>query len=159
MTYDGKILALARDDIAARRQKNESEHQRRRAEVFSRQPALHALEAETTRLMTGVAVSALKKGENAGAAVKNAHEQVAVLEKRRAHPIVLRRLGKLALQKLAGDHDHRSQSGERRIEPRVAGDDGDSGHMGRACHHERGLAKRRIDTGNPGLADALLRDD
>ena len=84
MTYDGKILALARDDIAARRQKNESEHQRRRAEVFSRQPALHALEAETTRLMTGVAVSALKKGENAGEAVKNAHEQVAVLEKRRA---------------------------------------------------------------------------
>ena len=84
MTYDGKILALARDEIAARRLKNETEHQRRRAAVFARQPALRALEAETTRLMTGVATAALQRGENAGEAVKNAREQVAALEARRA---------------------------------------------------------------------------
>ena len=84
MTYDGKILALARDDVAARRQKNEAEHQRRRTEAFARLPELRALEAEITRLMTGVATTALQRGENAGQAVLNARSDCARLEARRA---------------------------------------------------------------------------
>ena len=55
MAYDGRILALARDDVAERRRRNDAEHQRRRAEVYEKLPALRAVETEITRLMTGVA--------------------------------------------------------------------------------------------------------
>ena len=84
MAYDGKILALARDDVAERRRRNDAEHQRRRAEVFEKQPALRALETEMTRLMTGVATAALRRGENAGQAVLNARADCEALERRRA---------------------------------------------------------------------------
>lgn len=83
MAYDGRILALARDDVAERRRKNDAEHQRRRAEVYEKLPALRAVETEITRLMTGVATAALQRGENAGQAVHNARSDVEVLEARR----------------------------------------------------------------------------
>ncbi len=83
MAYDGKILALARADIAERRRENDAEHQRRRAEAFARLPELHTIESEITRLMTDVATTALQRGENAGLAVLNARADCEVLEARR----------------------------------------------------------------------------
>ena len=44
MAYDGRILALARDDVAERRRRNDAEHQRRRAEVYEKLPALRAVD-------------------------------------------------------------------------------------------------------------------
>lgn len=83
MAYDGKILSRARDDVAARRQKNEAEHQRRRTMAFARLPELRALETETVRLMTGVATAALRRGENAGEAVLCARTDCEALAARR----------------------------------------------------------------------------
>lgn len=83
MTYDGRILALARDGIADRRRRNDAEHQRRRTETFAKLPELRALETETTRLMTDVATAALQKGENAGLAVLNARADCEAIERRR----------------------------------------------------------------------------
>ncbi|MGI5978116.1 MAG: ATP-binding protein [Oscillospiraceae bacterium] len=83
MAYDGKILALARDEIAERRRKNDAEHLRRRTELFARQPALREIETEITRLMTGVSTAALQRGENVGQAVRNARADCEALERRR----------------------------------------------------------------------------
>lgn len=84
MAHDGKILALARQAIADIKRKNEDELERRRTEVYAKAPAVKALEAELTRLMTGVAVTALKAGANAGAAVEGARCEVEALIERRA---------------------------------------------------------------------------
>lgn len=84
MTYDGRILARVRDTIAEIKQKNETELSRRRAEVYACIPAVRETEAEITRLMTGVASEALKKGTDAGAAVENARSSCEALLKRRA---------------------------------------------------------------------------
>jgi len=82
MAYDGKILAKARDIIAERKLRNEAEQNRRRAEVYSRIPAVIEAEAEITRLMTGVASEALKKGSDAGEAIATAQSNCEILLKR-----------------------------------------------------------------------------
>lgn len=84
MAYDGKILARVRGIIAEKKRNNESEQSRRRAEVYLRLPAVMEADVELTRLMTGVAAEALKKGANAGAAVEAAREKCEALLKKRA---------------------------------------------------------------------------
>ena len=88
MAYDGKILARVRDIIAERKKNNEFEQNRRREAVYTRIPAVMDIEAEITRLMSGVVTDALKKGANAGAAVEAAKEKCEVLLKRRAELLV-----------------------------------------------------------------------
>jgi len=83
MAYDGRVLARVRDMIAETRRNNEIELERRRAEVFARIPAIGEIESEMTRLMTGVASDALKKGKDAGAAVGNAKSSCEMLLRRR----------------------------------------------------------------------------
>lgn len=84
MSHDGKILAQARQAIADTRKRNEQELELRRARVYARVPAVRELEAQLTRLMTGVAVGALKSGSNAGAAVSGARENAGSLLASRA---------------------------------------------------------------------------
>ncbi len=84
MSYDGRILARAREIIAERKRANEEEQARRRTEVFERIPAVFDTEAEITRLMAAVASDALRKGSDAGAAVETAKAGCEVLLRRRA---------------------------------------------------------------------------
>ncbi|PKM73333.1 MAG: DNA replication protein DnaC [Firmicutes bacterium HGW-Firmicutes-16] len=84
MAYDGKILARAKDIIAGRKRANEDERTHRRAEVFSRIPAVIETEKEITTLMTEVAFEALKKGSDAGIAVEAARTRCDLLLKRHA---------------------------------------------------------------------------
>lgn len=88
MAYDGKILARAREIIAERKRNNESEQSRRRTAVYTHIPAVMDIEAEITKLMSGIVVDALKKGADAGAAVESAKEKCDVLLKRRAELLV-----------------------------------------------------------------------
>ena len=75
MAFDGKILSEARQAIAERKRDNENELQRRREEVYARDPRIKALDTELTRLMAGLAVEALKEGKNAGEAAKRAQSR------------------------------------------------------------------------------------
>lgn len=84
MAYDGKILARARDIIAEKKRNNEFEQSRRRDAVYARIPAVMDIEAQMTRLMSGIVAEALKKGANAGAAVESAKERCEILQKKRA---------------------------------------------------------------------------
>lgn len=82
MAYDGRILAKARDILAARKLNNETEQNRRRAEVYTLIPAAKETEAEITRMMAGVASEALRKGTDAGIAVESARVNCERLLKR-----------------------------------------------------------------------------
>lgn len=75
MTYDGKALSRARKTIHERRQRNEAELKRRRGEVYSLDSEFERLDAEMIQLMTELALSALKRGENAGVTVRNAKDR------------------------------------------------------------------------------------
>ena len=88
MAYDGKILAQVREIIAERKRNNESEQSRRRDVVYARIPAVMDIEADITRLMSGIVADALKKGANAGAAVDAAKEKCEALLKRRSELLV-----------------------------------------------------------------------
>lgn len=72
MGYDGKALAGARAVIAERKQHNEDERRRRREETFAREPRLRQLEGDMTRLMSSVALNALKKGGDPVQAMRDA---------------------------------------------------------------------------------------
>lgn len=88
MGYDGKALALARAAIAERKRANQEEQSRRRSEVLLRLPALREIEGEMTRLMSSVALSALKRGEDAGQAVISARERCGELLDRKRELLV-----------------------------------------------------------------------
>ena len=88
MAYDGKVLARVREIIAERKRNNESEQGRRRDAVYARIPAIMDIEAEITKLMSGVVAEALKKGADAGAAVESAKERCDTLLKRRAELLI-----------------------------------------------------------------------
>ncbi|NLV87068.1 MAG: hypothetical protein GX025_07615, partial [Clostridiales bacterium] len=75
MAFDGKILALARQEIAQRKKDNEDELERRRQRAYAENPQIRALERELTALMSGLAVRALKQGENAGKAARDARSR------------------------------------------------------------------------------------
>ncbi|MEG1404022.1 MAG: ATP-binding protein [Oscillospiraceae bacterium] len=84
MSHDGKVLARVREHIADTKRKNEATQSLRRAEVYSRVPAVRAAEAELSHLMASVATRALKKGADAGAAVANARFDSDALTKKRS---------------------------------------------------------------------------
>ncbi len=84
MSHDGKILAQARQAIADIKKRNEAELELHRACVYARVPAVKELEAQLARLMTGVAVNALKSGANAGKAVTGAKDDAQALIAKRA---------------------------------------------------------------------------
>ncbi|MBP8639304.1 MAG: ATP-binding protein [Oscillospiraceae bacterium] len=88
MAYDGKILARVRDIIAERKKNNEFEQSRRRDAVYALIPAVKDIEAEITRLMSGVVAEALKKGANAGVAVEALKGKCEALLKQRAELLV-----------------------------------------------------------------------
>ncbi|NLH02175.1 MAG: ATP-binding protein [Clostridiales bacterium] len=83
MAYDGKILARARDILEQIKLNNETELNRRRAEIYELIPEIKKIETEITTIMTGVAVDALKKGLDAGSAVENARSQCDILLEKR----------------------------------------------------------------------------
>lgn len=70
MGLDGRLLARAKDDLAAIRHKNEQELSRRRDEVYARLPEVKRLDGEIHKLMTGVIGAALQKGGDAAAAIE-----------------------------------------------------------------------------------------
>ncbi len=84
MSYDGRILARAREIIAERKRANEEEQATRRAAVFSHIPSVMDTEKEMTLLMTKVATEALKKGTDAGTAVEQARASCDLLLKKRS---------------------------------------------------------------------------
>lgn len=88
MGYDGKALALAREAIAERKRANQQEQSRRRTEALLRLPALREMEGELTRLMSSVALSALKRGEDAGQAVKSARDRAGELLERKRELLI-----------------------------------------------------------------------
>lgn len=85
MRYDGKALAGARAAIALRKRNNEAEHTRRMEQVREKQPAIGVLDRELSRLMSSVALDALKKGGDPVQAVRNAEARCAKIgeEKKR----------------------------------------------------------------------------
>lgn len=70
MGLDGRLLARAKDDLAAIKHKNEQELARRRDEVYARLPEVRRLDSEIHKLMTGVVGAALQKGGDAAAAIE-----------------------------------------------------------------------------------------
>ena len=84
MAYDGRIIAKARDILAEKKHRNEAELIKRRTEVYSLLPTIRETESEITRLMTGVASEALRKGSDAGLAVENVKSKCEVLLNRHA---------------------------------------------------------------------------
>ena len=80
MGYDGKALAGARAAIARRKRDNEAEHQRRVEQVRAKQPALGALDRELARLMSSVALGALKKGGDPVQAIRDAEAECARIQ-------------------------------------------------------------------------------
>lgn len=83
MGYDGKALAGARAAIALRKQNNEAEHRRRVERVREKAPAIGELDRELTRLMSSVALGALKKGGDPVQAVRNAEAKCAEIQSNR----------------------------------------------------------------------------
>lgn len=87
MPTDGKLLARARDALAATREQNEAEYSKRRDELFAKIPALRELERRLRTLMPGVMKAALD-GKNAAEAVKEIEQQSTELKMRRAELLV-----------------------------------------------------------------------
>ena len=83
MAINGKLLARARDSLERRREEKRQSLEDRRSEAYTRLPAVRDIERELNRLVIGVSLSALKKGENVSAALDNARTQAAELEARR----------------------------------------------------------------------------
>ena len=51
MTMDGKLLARARERLAARREANAAERDRREAEAYAKAPELRRIDADLRRLV------------------------------------------------------------------------------------------------------------
>lgn len=82
MALDGKVLARARDALEEIKHNNETELNRRRAEVYAKLPEVKATELSLRSLMVKVIGTAIKKGEDAGAAVERiAQESMALQDK------------------------------------------------------------------------------
>lgn len=80
MALDGKVLARARDDLDEIKHNNETELNRRRAEVYARLPEVKATELRLRSLMVKVIGTAIKKGEDAGKAVEEIAEESLALQ-------------------------------------------------------------------------------
>lgn len=81
MGYDGKALAGARAAIALKKRNNEAEHLRRTEQVRQAQPAVGELDRELTRLMSSVALDALKKGGDPVQAIRDAEARCAEIRR------------------------------------------------------------------------------
>ncbi len=77
---DGKLLALARADLAAVREKNEQETARRRETAFARVPRLRQLEEERRELVSQVIGLALRRGEEPDAALASVERRSLEIE-------------------------------------------------------------------------------
>ena len=83
MTYDGKILALARGTIEKKRLANEDERSRRQDEAYAKIPELRQIDSRVARLMASIATKALSGG-NAASAVDSARRDTQALFEKRA---------------------------------------------------------------------------
>lgn len=83
MTYDGKILALARATIEQKRLANEAEHARRQDEAYAVIPELRQIDLDTAHLMASIATKALSGG-NMKDAVDSVRSKTEALAAKRA---------------------------------------------------------------------------
>ncbi len=91
MSYDGKLLARARDELDRIRRNNLEEQERRTAEAYARKPELRAIDAALRAQMTGLARLALSGGADAAEQIEKLKEENLALQRRRGE--LLRQLG------------------------------------------------------------------
>ena len=72
MAIDGKLMAKARERLAAIKENNEKLQEERLLEVYSRVPEVRRIDAALRGLMGEVISASLKKGEAAARALENA---------------------------------------------------------------------------------------
>ncbi|MDR0951319.1 MAG: ATP-binding protein [Oscillospiraceae bacterium] len=84
MTYDGKVLALAREAVSQRKVNNAREGNIRRERAFESAPELAVLDAEIRDIMSRTSLDALRSGRGAGQAVRATQARVEGLKQRRS---------------------------------------------------------------------------
>ena len=91
MSYDGKLLARARDELDRIRQRNHEEKERRTAAAYAAKPELRAIDAALRSQMTGLVRLTLDGGTDAAEKIEKLKEENLALQRRRGE--VLRQLG------------------------------------------------------------------
>ena len=88
MAIDGKLMAKARDRLAAVKEKNEKLHEERLLEVYTRVPEVRRMDAELRALMGEVISASLKKGEAAKRSVEDVSQRSLSLCAEKAEALV-----------------------------------------------------------------------
>lgn len=83
MTYDGTILARAREKLDARREKNRQEHQRRVALAFTLRPEIRTCDEKIRAGMTEITRLAFGRTEDSAGRIRALQEETAALRQRR----------------------------------------------------------------------------
>ena len=91
MSYDGKILARARDRLDAVREKNANEHELRVARAYAAKPELRAIDAALRAQMTELIRLTLSGGSDGAEQIEKLREENLALQRRRGE--LLRQLG------------------------------------------------------------------
>jgi len=91
MSYDGKLLARARDELDRIKERNAAERERRTAEAFRLRPELQLCEDKMRRQMTELVRLMLSGGEDAETKIAALREENLALQERRA--ALLKELG------------------------------------------------------------------
>ena len=84
MAMNGKLLARARNVLEQRRIGNEQALEARRTEIYALLPTVREIERDLNRLLIGISLSALQRGENISAALDSVRVRASDLEARRA---------------------------------------------------------------------------
>ena len=91
MSYDGKLLARARDELDRIRRNNFEERERRTAEAYDKKPELRAIDAALRAQMTELVRLTLGRETDAAAKIEALAEENLALQRRRGE--LLRQLG------------------------------------------------------------------
>ena len=91
MSYDGKILALARDRLDAVRERNAREREMRETSAYAAKPELRAIDAALRAQMTELVRLTLSGGPDAAEKIEKLREDNLALQSRRGE--LLRQLG------------------------------------------------------------------
>ena len=92
MSYDGKLLARARDELDRIREKNTAERARRVSEAYAAKPELRLCDERLREQMTELVRLTLSGGEDAAARIEALRGENLALQERRAE--LLRQLGR-----------------------------------------------------------------
>lgn len=84
MSYDGKVLAAAREQYELDKERRAAEFRRRRQEIYARDPKLKEIESGMRRTMIRVLSASLRHGQDPAEAVERQHRENTALQKERA---------------------------------------------------------------------------